>query len=412
MRVLKGFYVARYDSAWVSGLTLLLIVGIGGCGARGTPSARGTGRTAGPVTIYVANAGGDTVTPILAASNTAGKPINIRRVPWQIAISPDGQTAYVVGLGGVVPGPTPVTLTAISTATNRPSRMVTVCARDTMADLARIAITPDSRTVYLSCPGTGEVVPVSAGADTDANAIRIASPGLLTMTPDGKTVYAANLGAGVVTPISTATDEPGHPIMVGLAPLDMAITPDGKTLLVLTYTGVTPVDVATNRAGRSVAIEGGVALVVAPGGTTAYVLAKPNPDSEQGFVVPVDIRANTPGQPIKVGMSPQQIAITPDGKMAYVANYASGNVTPIQLAEGRAEPAIAAGKVPARLVISPDGKTVYVLDSNPYGALSSGPPSGASPFGVGQVIPIRVATNSAEKPIKAGRFPVAIAIAS
>jgi DNA-binding beta-propeller fold protein YncE len=290
--------------------------------------------------------------------------------------------------------------------------MVTVCARDTMADLARIAITPDSRTVYVSCPGTGEVVPVSAGADTDANPIRIASPGLLTMTPDGKTVYAANLGAGIVTPISTATDEPGHPIMVGLAPLDMAITPDGKTLLVLTYTGVTPVDVATNRAGKPVAIEGGVALVVAPGGTTAYVPAKPNPDSEQGFVVPVDIRANTPGQPIKVGMSPQQIAITPDGKMAYVANYASGNVTPIQLAEGRAEPTIAAGKVPARLVISPDGKTVYVLDSNPYGALSSGPPFGASPSGVGHVIPIRVATNSAEKPIKVGRFPVAIAIAS
>ena len=48
--------------------------------------------------------------------------------------------------------------------------------------------------------------------------------------------------------------------------------------------------------------------------------------------------------------------------------------------------------------MSPDGTTVYVLDSNIFG-------------GMGQVIPIRVAANSAGKPIKVGRFPIAIAIA-
>jgi len=404
--------VARHDSVWASGLTLLLIVGIGGCGARATPPAHNAGRSAGPVTIYVANAGGDTVTPILAASNTAGQPIVIGRVPWELAISPDGQTAYVVGLGGIVPGPTPVTLTAISTATNRPSRRITLCAHDNMASLARIAITPDSRTVYVTCPGIGEVVPVRAGAGTSDNPIRIASPWLPTMTPDGKTVYVANAGAGIVTPISTATDEPGKPIRVGQAPLDMAITPDGKTLLVMTYTGVTLVDVATNRAGKSVAIVGGVALAVAPGGATAYVVAQPDPDSHQGFVVPFDIRADTAGRPIKVGMDPGRIIITPGGKMAYVSNSASGSVTPIQLADGRAEPAIAAGKYPTGLAISPDGKTVYVVDSNPYGELISGPPFGGSPLGAGQVIPIRVATNSAEKPIKVGPFPAGIVIAS
>ena len=48
--------------------------------------------------------------------------------------------------------------------------------------------------------------------------------------------------------------------------------------------------------------------------------------------------------------------------------------------------------------MSPDGTTVYVLDSNIFG-------------GLGQVIPVRVAANSAGKPIKVGRFPIAIAIA-
>jgi hypothetical protein len=52
-----------------------------------------------------------------------------------------------------------------------------------------------------------------------------------------------------------------------------------------------------------------------------------------------------------------------------------------------------------------------VLDSNTFGGLGPGMPLKALPFGQGQVIPIRVAANSAGKPIKAGRLPIAIAIA-
>jgi len=67
----------------------------------------------------VANEAGNTVTPIRAASNTAGRPIKVGPAPALIAISPDGQTAYVVGTGSLVPGAAAsVTLTAIRTATN------------------------------------------------------------------------------------------------------------------------------------------------------------------------------------------------------------------------------------------------------------------------------------------------------
>jgi DNA-binding beta-propeller fold protein YncE len=190
----------------------------------------------------------------------------------------------------------------------------------------------------------------------------------------------------------------------------MAVTPGG-TVLVLTSAGLTPVSTATNRAGKPAAIQGAYALAAAPGGT-AYVLAAPSPDSQQGFAVPVHVRAGTTGNPIKVGLSPLRIVFTPDGTMAYVANYASGSVTPIRLADGRAEPPIAAGKIPARLAVSPDGATVYVLDSNIFGGLGPGMLPGRSSFGTGQVIPIRVATNSAGRPIRAGRFPIAVAIAA
>ena len=71
-------------------------------------------------------------------------------------------------------------------------------------------------------------------------------------------------------------------------------------------------------------------------------------------------------------MNPVQIAFTPDGRMAYVANYASQSVTPIRLADGWAGSAIAAGKIPTRLAVSPDSTTVYVLDSNIFGREGGG----------------------------------------
>jgi YVTN family beta-propeller protein len=418
--------MARDDAAWVSGLALLLVAGTGWCEARGIPSASRAGRTAGAVTIYVANAAEGTVTPIQAARNTAGRPIRVGGAPTQIAISPDGQTAYVVGARSFQPDAVaPVTLTAIRTATNRPGRVVTVCARGNLGyDIATpIAITPDSGTVYVSCLETGQVVPVRAGADTASKPIRISSPGALAIAADGRTVYVANSDGNTITPISTATDEPGQPIVVGQSPAAMAVTPDGTTVLVLTSTGVTPVDAATNQAGQPVAIEeaySSFAVAVAPDGDTAYVLVTPSSDSQQGFAVPVHFRAGTRGKPIKVGLNPQQIAFTPDGTMAYVANYASASVTPIRLADGKAGPAIAAGNIPTRLAVSPDGTTVHVLDSNIFGGMGPGMPVRMlvrmlfrrPPFGKGQVIPINVATNSAGKPIKVGRFPIAIAIAS
>jgi DNA-binding beta-propeller fold protein YncE len=295
-----------------------------------------------------------------------------------------------------------------------PGRVITICAREKVGGVIApdaVAITPDSRTVYVSCLGTGLVVPVRAGTDTAAEPIRISSAGALAMAADGRTVYVANPDGDTITPISTATDEPGQPIVVGRSPDAVAITPDGRTVLVLTSTGVTPVDAATNRAGKPVAIQGAYALAVAPGGSTAYVLAMPNPDSQQGFVIPVRIRTSTAGTPIKVGLSPEQIAFTPNGTMAYVANYASESVTPIRLADGRAGPLIAAGKIPTRLAVSPDGTTIYALDSNIFGGVGQGMPLKTPPFELGQVIPIRVATNSGGKPIKVGRFPIAIAIA-
>ena len=165
-------------------------------------SSRAAGRTAGPVTIYVANKAGNTVTPIRAASNRAGRPIRVGPGPESIAISPDGQTSYVVGVGSLLSETAAlVTLTAIRTATNRPGRVITVCASGNPGGMIApyaIAITPDSRTVYVSCAGT--IVPARAGTDIASEPIWVSSAGALAMADEGKIVYGANPGGDTITP--------------------------------------------------------------------------------------------------------------------------------------------------------------------------------------------------------------------
>ena len=377
-----------------SSLALLMIAG-SGTGARAVPTVVVADR-AGPVTVYVANELGNTVTPILASSNKPGRPIRVGRVPKQIVISPDGHAAYALAdreIGKL----SPATLTAIRVATNRPVKTLTVCRNGHGG--AVMAISPDGHTIYVACAAANAVIPVRTRPLASGRPIRVRYPSAIAITPNGKTAYVANGDRDTITPISTASGEAGRPIRVGGFPEAIAITPDGKTVYFATYNNrLTPARTATNASGKPIRIAGAFAIAITPDSALALVLCIPGPDSYQGYVVPIRIATDSRGRPIKVGILPEEIAITQDGHLAYVTNSDSGTVTPIRIAARRAGRAIRAGKAPSELAITPDGKTVYVVDSNPLGAH-------------GSVVPIRVATTTAGRPITVGRFPFAIAIA-
>jgi DNA-binding beta-propeller fold protein YncE len=152
------------------------------------------------------------------------------------------------------------------------------------------------------------------------------------LSPDGKTAYVAatanvNTGEDLVIPISTATNKAGHPIKVGSDHFinQIAITPDGKTAYVVTLPPVPgnvviPISTATHKAGKPIrfgsdchpVVEGGYSfttfdfIAITPDGKTAYVACG-------SAVVPVSTATNTAGKPIHVPPNtiPQAIAITP-----------------------------------------------------------------------------------------------------
>jgi YVTN family beta-propeller protein len=129
-------------------------------------------------------------------------------------------------------------------------------------------------------------------------------------------------------------------------------------------------------------------VAVTPDGKTAYVA-----NSGSGTVTPIATATNTAGTPITVGTQPDAMAITPDGRTAYVANSGSGTVTPIATATNTAGTPITVGTQPDAIAITPDGRTAYVTD-----------------IFSGTVTPVATATNIPGTPIIVGHNPDAIAV--
>src|SRR5487761_1474400 len=147
----------------------------------------------------------------------------------------------------------------------------------------------------------------------------ISSGGNNPLLPLGVThlnrAYVTTGSSDTVVPINLAANTPGTPIPVPGNTYSIAITPDGKTAYVTTGTSgnVVPIDLTTNTPRPSISLPGATSasITIPPDGKTAYAAG-----GDVG-VVPIDLATNTPGTPIPVP-SAYYIAITPDGKTAYV----------------------------------------------------------------------------------------------
>jgi YVTN family beta-propeller protein len=75
--------------------------------------------------------------------------------------------------------------------------------------------------------------------------------------------------------------------------------------------------------------------------------------SPPGFVTPISTATNQAGTPITAGYSSRAIAITPDGRFAYVVNYLDNTVTMIDTASNKVAATIKVGSYPWAIAIAP-----------------------------------------------------------
>ena len=101
------------------------------------------------------------------------------------------------------------------------------------------------------------------------------------------------------------------------------------------------------------------AIAVTPDGKTAYVAATRG-ERRPGVVIPIQLATGRVLKPIPVGIWPNAIGVTADGKTAYVTNFLSGTVTPIDTNTNTALAPIKVGSRFNEVVVAPNGRILYV----------------------------------------------------
>jgi YVTN family beta-propeller protein len=135
-------------------------------------------------------------------------------------------------------------------------------------------------------------------------------------------------GDHAINPIDLATGLPEPAIAVGWWPEEIAISPDGSFAYVSdTFDDtLTRIDLGTDSVVATIPMSSPGDIEFAPDGATAYV------NLMDDLVQPVRTSDDALLEPVAVHNLVSQIAITPDGSMAYVSSYADASITPIDLA--------------------------------------------------------------------------------
>jgi YVTN family beta-propeller protein len=266
-------------------------------------------------------------------------PIRVGTYPDAVAVAPGGRLALVANYSSNTV--TPIVL---------PSNKV-LPAVNAGAGPADVVIAPDGSTAYVTDANSDTVTPINLRTFKPGKPIVVGNgPQGIVVTPDGSRAYVADAGAIIagqsgtighdVTPIDLSTGKALTPIRVGNAPVGIAVTPDGSTVFVtnLNSESVTPITVASDTPGASIATAGGpVAVVVAH--NDAWVVNTPA-GGEGNNLQPISVTSGVAGKPIKLPNGAQNLAVLPNGSTAWVVCLNTDKLVAVNLVRHKVSAAI------------------------------------------------------------------------
>jgi YVTN family beta-propeller protein len=149
-------------------------------------------------------------------------------------------------------------------------------------------------------------------------------------------------------------------IPVGAVPKYVAVTPDGRFVLVTNWCSydMSVIDASTGKEVRRIPIgryPRGIA--VDPGSTTAFVAVMGGTE-----IATVNLADFSVGRIAGVGDAPRHLVMAPDGRYLYATLNDEGVVARIDLADGNATTKISTGRAPRSMDISADGRSLYVVN--------------------------------------------------
>ena len=187
--------------------------------------------------VFVTNFAGKSVSVVNTATWTLEKTIATPDAPHSIVLSADGRWAYAGCYGAA-------SIAVIDTAS---ATLTGTIALPVGAQPYGLALSKDGRTLYASDNSTGRLFVINVAAapsGTVTGSVEVGlRPALIARSPDAATLYISSGASHSVTIVSLAPD-PAHPsvratIPVSGYPHGLAVTPDGKYVVVANTTGKT-----------------------------------------------------------------------------------------------------------------------------------------------------------------------------
>ncbi len=241
--------------------------------------------------------------------------------------------------------------------------------------------------MYVTEPGRKAVAMIATSSLTLTTEIAVGNnPVAMTELPNGQKLYVLNQADNTVTVIQTANNTVLGTIPVGTSPVAATVSSDGLMVFVANEgsNDITVIDTTNDTAAMGPPIALGAApgcagqfpcysITYDPGLKRVYTANRANNTvsvlrADQSPPIMPTLLTPAPGVDVTAapcnGSSPRQVAVTPDGSRAYVANAGTDNVCVLSSLSNTFSKSIAlpAGAAPTSVAASLDNTKVYTAN--------------------------------------------------
>ncbi|HWA22914.1 MAG TPA: cytochrome D1 domain-containing protein [Caulobacterales bacterium] len=303
--------------------------------------------------IIQTNNAGDDVHIIDPATNKIVGRIEGIEVSHGVAVSPDGSRIYISSEANA-------TLNVVDSRTLRVISKIALSGRPN-----NIAMSRDGSRIYVAinkAPGAVDVVDTSALQRVKT--IPIKGGGHNTyVTPDGRYVVAGSVVGKTLTVIDQKTEEPlwVMEFTLGVRPIAFEANRNGSTKRMFVqlsdFNGFSVIDFATHKEVKRIELPslppdkarvhlgGNTAHGIAVSADNSRLIVSSRPNSAV-YIYALPSLKLLGG--VDVGLQPEWVTLTPDGRTAYVANAGSNDVSAVDMVGLREIARIPAGQAPKR----------------------------------------------------------------
>ncbi len=308
---------------------------------------------AGPL-AYVVNNGSTTLTIIDIGTRQVTGGISVGNQPSELLIFPDNRRALLT-----------------ENADNALRRIDLRSGSEATAPVGRgpgsLVLSRDTRLAYVANEDSNDVSVVDVATMAVVATILVGTtPVQVNQRPDGRFIYAVNQDSNSISIIDTTTRQVTATVAVGTRPNQFAIHPAGLRAFIpnLGSNTVSVFDLASNSVTRTINVPGREPGIIqfSPDGNRVFVLNRAS-----NSVDIIDNNSLAVIASFTVGAQPTDMALTFDGKFAYVACFGANQVFDVDLSGNlnapiRVDPIdMGADSRPFSLGFDPDENFVFVV---------------------------------------------------